>query len=57
MHAVTKNIQDSYKRNPRTIYIVYLNPLYKSELLQAGFKEIYYTCRMKYMEAVILKKS
>lgn len=57
MNAVTKNIQASYLRNPRIIYIVYLNPLYKNELLQAGFKEIYYTCRMKYMEAVILQKN
>lgn len=56
MSAVTNNIIDSYKKNPRTIYIVYLNPLYKNDLLQAGFKEIYYTCRMKYMEAVILRK-
>jgi len=57
MRMVTKNILDSYNRKPRTIYIVYLNPLYKKELLQEGFKEIYYTCRMKYMEAVILRKS
>jgi len=57
MSAVAKNILDSYKKNPRNIYIVYLNPLYKKELLQIGFKEIYYTCKMKYMEAVILQKS
>ena len=57
MNIVTKNIRESYNRNPRPLYIVYLNPLYKNELLQAGFKEIFYTCRMKYMEAVILLKN
>ncbi|MEP7107827.1 MAG: class I SAM-dependent methyltransferase [Ferruginibacter sp.] len=57
MSRVAKNILDSYKKNPRNIYIVYLNPLYKNELLHMGFKEIYYTRRMKYMEAVILQKT
>lgn len=54
MNKVAKNIQKSYKKNPRDIYIIYLNPLYKKELLDIGFKEIYYTIKMKYMEAVIL---
>ncbi len=57
MKTVAQNIRKSYTKNPRTIYIVYLNPLYKKELLQIGFKEIYYACRMKYMEAVILQIS
>ena len=56
MSAVAKNILNSYKKNPRNIFIIYLNPLYKKELLQIGFTEIFYTCKMKYMEAVILKK-
>lgn len=54
MKAVAKNIQNSYKKNPREIHIIYLNPLYKKELLQIGFKEIYYTCKMRLLEAVIL---
>ncbi|MBC7887553.1 MAG: class I SAM-dependent methyltransferase [Ferruginibacter sp.] len=54
MRRVAKHIQESYKKNPRSIYIVYLNPLYKKELIQIGFKEIYYTKKMKYMEAMIL---
>jgi len=57
MCEVAKNILDSYKKNPRTVYIIYLNPLHKKELIQIGFKEIYYTIKMKYMEAVILKKT
>ena len=55
MNKVAKKIKESYVRKPRTIYIIYLNPLYKNELLNIGFKEIYYTIKMKYMEAVILK--
>lgn len=57
MKRVTKNIQQSYNKKPRTIHIIYLNPLYKKEFTGIGFKEIFYTCKMKYMEAVILKKA
>lgn len=56
MSAVAKNIQKSYRKNPREMYVVYFNPLYKSIWLQQDFKEIYHTKKMKYMEAVILKK-
>ena len=55
MHAVAQNIQASYQKNPRTIFIIYLNPLYKKEFSDIGFKEIYHTIRMKYMEAVIME--
>ncbi len=57
MKRVIKNIQHSFSKKPRTIHIIYLNPLYKKEFTAIGFKEIFYTCKMKYMEAVILKKS
>ena len=56
MDKVIKNIQASYKKYPRNMYIVYLNPLYKKDFLKIGFKEIFYTCRLKLMEAVILVK-
>ncbi|MEJ7588402.1 MAG: class I SAM-dependent methyltransferase [Ferruginibacter sp.] len=56
MKRVAVNILTSYKKNPREIFILYLNPLYKKELFDIGFKEIHYTIRMKYMEAVILQK-
>ena len=57
MKIVLKNILASYNKNPRNLYIIYLNPLYKKAFLQVGFKEIFYTCKMKYMEAVILHKT
>ncbi|MEO5889425.1 MAG: class I SAM-dependent methyltransferase [Ferruginibacter sp.] len=56
MNKVTTNILKSYEKNPRDIFIIYLNPLYKTEFLHIGFKEIFHTVRMKYMEAVILQK-
>ena len=55
MNHVAKKILASYKNNPRDIYIVYLNPLYKNEFLQLDFKEVFNTCKLKYLEAVILK--
>ena len=55
MHLVTNNILDSYRASPRVIHVIYLNPLYKTEFTDIGFKEVFYTKRLKYMEAVILQ--
>jgi SAM-dependent methyltransferase len=57
MDAVAENILESFEINPRTITLVYVNPLYKQELLNVGFKEIYYTKKMKYLEALVLQIS
>ena len=55
MDAVAENILESFEINPRSITLVYANPLYKQELLNVGFKEIYYTQKMEYLEALILQ--
>ena len=55
MDAVAENILESFELAPRTITLIYANPLYKQELLEVGFKETYHTQKMKYLEAVILK--
>jgi len=55
MDAVAENILESFEISPRTITLVYVNPLYKQELLNVGFKEMYYTQKMKYLEALILQ--
>ena len=55
MDAVAENILESFEIAPRTITLIYANPLYKQELLEIGFKETYHTQKMKYLEAVILK--
>ena len=55
MSGVAENILESFEINPRHITIIYVNPLYKEELLAVGFKQIYYTQKMCYLEAAILE--
>jgi SAM-dependent methyltransferase len=55
MSGVAENILESFEANPRTITLIYANPLYKQELLDVGFKQIYHTQKMIYLEAVILE--
>jgi SAM-dependent methyltransferase len=57
MKGVLENIDKSLKRSPRGLRIVYLNPLYKDLFTDKGFKEIFYTKRMHYLEASILQKN
>lgn len=56
MSAVIENITMSLERKPRTLKIIYANPMQKHLFLEAGYKEVYYTKKMKYLEAVILRK-
>jgi SAM-dependent methyltransferase len=55
MSGVAANILESFEANPRSITLIYANPLYKQELLDVGFKQIYHTQKMIYLEAVILE--
>jgi SAM-dependent methyltransferase len=55
MSGVAENILESFEKAPRTITLIYVNPLYKDELLQVGFKQIYHTQKLKYLEAIILE--
>jgi SAM-dependent methyltransferase len=55
MSAVVNNICSSLQNNPRTISIIYVNPLHKDLFLKAGFKETWYSKKMKYLEASILE--
>ena len=55
MSGVAENILESFEINPRHITVIYVNPLYKEELLAVGFKQIYYTQKMCYLEAAILE--
>ncbi len=56
MLQVVKNILLSLKNNPRKIYVVYLNPLYKEMFLSAGFEEEYFVKKMEFLEFCILSK-
>lgn len=55
MSAVVNNITESLQNNPRKISVIYVNPLHKEYFLKAGFTEIWYSKKMKYIEAVILQ--
>jgi len=55
MGAVVFNIMQSARMHPREILVVYANPLYEELFLEEGFKEIFHTKEMKYLEAAILK--
>ncbi len=57
MSGVIENIETTMKRNPRTITIIYVNPLQKHLFLQDGYQQIYHQKKMHYLEAVVLKKS
>jgi len=55
MDAVAENILESFEIAPRKISLIYANPLHKEKLLDVGFKQIYHTQKMNYLEAVILE--
>ena len=54
MLRVVKNILLSFKKYPRKIYVVYLNPVEKDIFLSAGFEEEYYIEKLTYLEMSIL---
>lgn len=56
MLQVVKNILLSIKNNPRKVYVIYLNPLYKEIFLSAGFIEEYFVKKMEFLEFIILSK-
>ncbi len=55
LQGVAENILTSFEAAPRKITLTYINPMHKEVLTAVGFKEIYHTKKMKYLEAVILE--
>lgn len=55
MSAVVNNITKNLQNNPRKLYIIYVNPMHKGQFIKAGFTETWYSKKMEYIEAVILK--
>lgn len=55
MSAVVNNIFESLQDNPRKLKIIYVNPLHKEQFIKAGYRETWYSKKMKYIEAVILE--
>jgi len=57
MKEVLIRILKSLQQSPRTIRILYANPVYKSLFLEEGFAEIYHIKKLGYFEGSILEKS
>jgi SAM-dependent methyltransferase len=55
MHHLVIEITKSLQKSPRKLHIIYANPLHIQLFINAGFKQIFYTKRMKYFEVSILK--
>ncbi len=56
MSGVVNNLMESLREHPRTMTILYVNPLHKQFFIKAGFKEGWYSKKMKYLEAVMLTR-
>lgn len=54
LSGVVKNINQSLRQYPRTLRVIYANPVYKELFTDAGFNEIYHTKKLKYLELSIL---
>ena len=57
MSGVINNIEESIHQNPRKITIIYLNPLQKHLLINIGYREIFHTKTLHYLEGSILIKN
>jgi len=55
MQKVVDNIVQSLHTSPRTMHVIYANPLYKDLFIQQGFSQIYYSKSMQQFEVAILK--
>lgn len=56
MNEVIKNILSSQQKNPRTIWVVYINPLHENLFLEKGFINIFKHKKIKYLQGCILEK-
>jgi SAM-dependent methyltransferase len=56
MSGVISNIVKSQQLYPRTIRVLYANPVYKSLFMDEGFAEIYHIKKLDYLEGSILEK-
>lgn len=57
MRKMLQRLKESLAIAPRSIKILYANPIHKQSIIEAGFVEIYYFKKMKYLEGSILEKS
>lgn len=57
MHDVLQNIMTSYRSNPRDLYVLYLNPVYKHVFKSQKFEELYHIQKLTYLEGSLLFRS
>ena len=55
--SVVNNVVKSLQENPRTMRVMYANPVYKSLFLAQGFVEIFHIKKLEYLEGSILEKT
>ena len=56
LKQVVANILKSTKKYPRKVWVVYMNPQHKTELVNNGFKEVAFMKKMQFVEAAIYEK-
>lgn len=57
MSGVVENILISQEKNPRTIWVIYINPLYENLFLDNGFVKTRSHKKLKWLQAAIFKKT
>lgn len=53
MLSVVKNILASIQQVPREAFVVYINPVHKEIFMSAGFEQVFYYEKLKYIQASI----
>lgn len=51
------NLDESVRKHPRPIYILYASPVHKELLLKRNFQIIYHVKKMRYLEGVIAERN
>ncbi|MFT3908612.1 MAG: class I SAM-dependent methyltransferase [Ferruginibacter sp.] len=56
LSGVLKNIERHRVNTTKDVFIIYLNPMHKHLFLESGYKEIFHTKKLNYLEGSILQK-
>lgn len=54
MDEVLQRIMMSYRKNPRDLYVMYLNPVYKHVFFGQKFEQLYHVQKLTYLEGSLL---
>ena len=56
MKKAVQHIMQSLQKNPRTLHVIYANPLYKNLFTSNGFSETFHIKKLTYFEISILSR-